>query len=258
MTRKLFNLERLFEPRKPPIPLYPTIEAELDAIRAGKKQMSIFGPTVQDLVDRDSYYFEILELAFDRGLAVVLHAESTPKHAPLFSARMFVARPDQLWRVPALLAVDEAHLTRGVADEQSRLALELQQSVLLGYTASQCKAFVVRRRQREDGLYVLLTREQKERVIAHGRRCFGTPDDVERMTFFFHRAGRVKANAAAIVPSSLTLARARLRNWDAVFPKKRRAGQSHLLTGQIARPQVQAFNDALYGRIDFMTARGWQ
>ena len=168
MPRKPFNLERLFEPRTPPTGPYPTFEAELDAIREGKKHVSIFCPMLEDLVEPGSQYFEILNAAFQRGLVVIVHAfqELLPNVHP----EVFVTRPDQVWRVPALRAVSEALSTRGVADrdrrdERSLLALELQQSVLLGYTAAQCKAFVERLRQREDGLYVLLTAEQKARVL---------------------------------------------------------------------------------------------
>ena len=77
------------------------------------------------------------------------------------------------------------------------------------------------------------------------------------MTFFFHRAGRVKPRAAALVPKSLTLARAPI-GWGVVFPEWCSRRRGHLLTGRISRAGVQALNDGLRGRIDFMTAHGWR
>lgn len=251
-----FDPARLFEPRKPPKPLYPTIRAELDAIRTHKKKMSVIGVTPEQVVDGDSYYFEILELAFERGLAVVLQSESS-KGLPRNKVphpRVFVARPEELWRVPAILTSYAAGWST---------ATEIQRSLLLGYTPAQCKRYMAWQQQREcEGMniYTLLSREQKERVIAYGNRCFGTATEVEGMTFFLHRSGRPRANAASLVPKGLTFARTGVlaSDFKSLFPRWGKTRNNALHTARVTRKQASALLDGLADNVQFLTASGWK
>jgi hypothetical protein len=165
-----------------------------------------------------------------------------------------VGRPEERWRVPAILTSFAAGWST---------ATEVQRSLLLGYTPAQCKRYMAWQQQREcegANIYTLVSREEKKRIVAHGNRCFGTAADVEGMTFMVHRSGRPKANAASLVPRGLTFARTGVLGacFKVLFPSWGKTRNSGLHTVRVNRVQATALLEGLADGVQFLTASGWK
>src|SRR5262249_19506060 len=119
-------------------------------------------------------------------------------------ADLFVLRPDQAWRVPALAALWET--TAGRWSD----AAEDQQSLLLGYTPDQRAAWHADRSWRHAGprgiaIYALLAPPDCAALDGFGRRCFADGTSV-----FFHPTRVLRRDALSLLPRGKTLARAGL------------------------------------------------
>src|ERR1044071_4154088 len=126
------NLSRLFQRRAVKPGRSTSLRGELDAVAAGRKGMSIFGFGVDDLASRE--YRTVVEQALARDLVFA----SAPSASNRRHFRVYVARPDQVWRIPAHLALWETTIGKGSTDglgwNESSEALE---GLLLGYTATE-------------------------------------------------------------------------------------------------------------------------
>jgi hypothetical protein len=255
---KKLDLAKLFAPPKPPKPLYPNLEAELDAIRDGKKAMSMLGVTLDMMFDPEleSYFFYILELATERELVVVLHDDPLSPMQKGAAPHVLVTRIDELWRIPALLAVWETGDSRSTA-------AELQQSLLLGFTPAQWKKWERWNHQRrpfDTIVYALLTRAQRARVVAHGKRCLGGADDVEAIDFFVHANWRPKPTAPRLVPRGTTLARVSIERegLQSLFGGFSRIVKPQLVQARVAPKGGAAFNASIRNEVQFLSSRGWR
>src|SRR5205085_12128434 len=129
------------------------------------------------------------------------------------SVDVFVARPEELWRIPAWIALWETAFT----DRQWTNASEAQTSLLLGYTAKQRAKWLADTYQRRATwtgvtVYTPLTADQKRGVIALGQRCLGDEQELSSMTLLYNtRSDSLRANAARLVPRELTMARVAVR-----------------------------------------------
>jgi hypothetical protein len=244
---KPFDPTTLFDNRMWRFPRpYPTLRASLDAVTSGRKGMElvVVGSTPGDNARVD----ELVELAQERGLAVVFRRSSIDRWFDVY-----VVRADQLWRVQAHQALYDAWRDAGGWSD----ALEAMQSVLLGYDAKQRRAWLADRRQREPGdrgvaIFTLLDDEQKATVEDLGRRCFGPPSMLARLSFFWH-VRHPKPNALKRVPRGFTIARAGLA-WPVhakIWPRAVRAVRV------IPKPLARQLNAALTTNVQFLTAKGW-
>ncbi len=260
--KRAFDPARLFEPWKRDMSIHPyrSVEAELDAVESGKKAMSWFGFLVEQLFERGSGYAELVELAFRRGLVVAL-THDTVIGAPFERqwAHVFVARAEQLWRIPALQIVREAQHVDG----QSTWGAEMQQSTLLGYTKAQRTKWLTYWKQQVPtrtglAIYTLLDAEKRTRVRALGQRCFGSGAAIAQMTFFTSGCN-LRERAQQIVPRGLTLARSSIKFEPAraLFGDFSKRGVGLLRTVRPTETQAVALNEALLTRVQFLTARGW-
>ncbi len=219
------------------------------------------GCAFSSIADGDPYFTGLLEAAFERGLAVVLeNRPGLPRDR--WEPALYAMHLDQTWRIPALNALWE---TAFVEDGRWSRSAEAQHSLLLGYTAKQRKDWIAWRRQQKAAetcldLYVMLTAQQRTTAKALGMRCFGTPEQMEGMTFFFPRNGtEPKATASKLVPKGQTFARVGL-SWAATkqlfgeFATWKRAWMSV----KIARAQAPFINEGLKSNVQIMTARGWK
>lgn len=244
------NLARLFEPARVHLRRfrhpYPTLRAELDAIASDDKGMSFYPASLRQLRADD----ELLRGAFDRGLAVVLYDQRIPSKPHDIS--VYIARPDQLWRVPAHVALWD---TAFVGDGRWSTAAEAQEGLLFGYTEGQRAAWraSIQRRQAAFGcatLYTLLDRAQRRSIAALGHRSF-VPD--EPVSLFWHPSSHeLRPDAWKRVPKGTVLARVAvrwkpLRRW---FAGKRRITQIDVTGAKI--------NSELVTDIEVMTAKGWK
>jgi hypothetical protein len=250
----LFERERYGAPWHGP---YPTLEAELDAVRDRRKGMSGFAWWSSDLADgRELVRFA--DSVFDRGLAVVLFPGRlrVPVHGREVNA--FALHLDQTWRVAAFEALaDNADETRSWTD-----AHELHESALRGYTKAQRAAWIARARwQRADSIYMLLTRAQRARIELLDHRCLGRPSDAVDLTVFRHtRAHPVMQNAARLVPRGLTLARVivpRRVHAELFGDLGKRARRRGVMTAQLAEATVKAINGALRGAVQLLRGKQW-
>jgi len=220
MTRKL-DPAALFETWKRDARLdpFPTWKAHLDAVRAGTKGMSIFDLTVGELGGEEAR--ELMRLAFERDLVAVLQRDD----------HVFVARPEELWRIPACLALWKTAFEDGRWSD----AAEAQMSLLLGYTDAQRRAWLAAQRARHAAwgsptVYAILTADQRRAVVATGKRVL-----VDGMRLF-HPGDRVlKRDAFRKLPAGATLARVAVRE---------------LVT--------DSADAALASNVQFLTRSGWR
>jgi hypothetical protein len=245
---KRFDAARLFEPwRAPRHPKpYPTDESALDAVQAGKKGMEMFPIAMGDLAEPRSELARWLKLAVERDLVVVLER-----------GHLFISRPEELWRIPAYLALWKTAFVDGRWSDVA----ENQLSYLLGYTAQQRKRWIESQRQHTPAwtcatAYALLNAKQRAIAESVGRRCFGPPESIEGMSLFSPAGEELRKNALAQVPRECTLARVGLaRNaHTAIFGKPKRGVTERKVTRKLA-PVLSA---GLHSNVQFLTRTGWK
>jgi hypothetical protein len=259
MARR-FHPRVLFEKWRPDprrrVP-YPTFTSELDAIRDGRKPMSLFSASLESMLSDES--LELYRHAFARGLVVVWQRERTESAAlDRQTATAFVARPEELWRIPAYLAMwQAADETGGWSD-----AAEAQQGLLLGYSSHQRAAWRELLRNEYAGwggqtIYAVLDRDGRRAVEATGRRCFGAA--ITGVSVHVGFGLRLKQRAWRLVPDGLSLARAVIAHdgFRAVFgdPRKMTAG---VASATITRKLAPRANAALRSNVELLTRSGWR
>lgn len=238
-----------------------TDESAFDANKAGKKGMSYYSWTTGAIDHRD--FREILELAFDRDLVVTLRRDEpwgpwTGDHQAL---DIFVSRPEELWRVPAWLALKETAFVDGRWSE----AAENLQSYLLGYTKTQREHWIEARRETDPAytcatIYALLDRSAVAAVESVGRRCFGPNDSIDGLPVFFHRGNVLRRDARSRVPRGYTLARAGLQ-WAAfheLFGKWDEMKKRGLIERTIDARAARTLNANLLSNVQLLTRSGWK
>lgn len=231
-----FDPARLFE--RPRSPRGVSSDAvELDAVAAGKKPMAMF-------VGDDDEVAQWSAHAGTRNLVATCHAD--PK---LGEVHVFVTRADQLWRIPAYLALWETAFVDGRwSDAAENLA-----SFLLGYSKAERKAWLARQRHAFPAwtaatVYALLTDPERAVIEGLGRRCFGS----QPVTLFTRRDGVLKASAVTQLPRGQTLARAGLD----VATAHRLLGTA--TTRALTTKQVATVNAAMLSNVQFLTKSGWR
>jgi hypothetical protein len=261
-----FKISTIFETRgrvDPKLAVYPTIKAHLDAAQKKGKGLSLFSYSVGYMAEGGREYFEVLEQAFKRDLVVVLQCKMLPKvsferQAP----RVFVAHPEELWRIPAFIALWET----AFADKAGwGYASEAQQSLLLGYTAKQRARWIDSMKQWWPGngqaAFMLLTRDERDRVVDLGMRCLGSPTEMEGMQLYANPTGwGVKENAFRQVPVGHTLARIGL-HWKVFlefFGAPGTWGRRKVLETTISKTLAKTLSRSLRSNVQFLTARGWK
>ena len=261
MSRK-FNPASLFEAWKPDPRLapYPTLRSNLDAVQHGKKGMSSFGFPVGSMIAGDREYVALLREAYARNLVVVLHNRAIPglpfeRQEP----HVFIARAEELWRIPAYLTLWDTAFVDGAWSNAS----EALHSTLLGYTKEQ-RSYWLARRRRDDAAYTcrtvysLLTDRQRRAVVSVGKRCFGPAEATQGLALFFPVGDvQLKRNARRLLPRGVTLARAGLA-WeasDALFGRPRRT--RGVVAATVPPKLAQSTNAALRSNVEFLTRSGW-
>jgi hypothetical protein len=261
-----FNFAKLFATswkRDPKLALYPTIKAHLDAMSSGRKRgLSLFGFMMSDVANRGQDFRELLKLACERGLVVVHYNE--PIKGLEFERRddtVLVARPDELWRVPAWIALWKT----AFADGRWSNAAEAQSSMLLGYTEKERARWLAAMREHQPAwtcatVYALLTVEQKRRVLSLGQRCFGDDTQLASIKLLFKRNDYgMRPNAVRLVPGDLTLARVGLRwpTFRKLFPEARN-GRKEIVETRVPLKLAPAVNRDLVSKVQLLTTKGWK
>lgn len=231
----------------PNIP-YPTLLSELEGARTGKKPMSYLGERRGVMIEPS-----LLRAVFERSLAMALC--SVPHRGKEPIASIFVARPAELWRVPAKLLERQGHQP-GYVDASD----DAYQSLLFGYTPAQTRRWIAHLDAHDDFcMYALLNRSQRRRVVALGKRCFGSASDIEQLELHYTQAP-LKRDAFSRVPRGSVLARTKLNaqllrdlfgDWPSNHP-------GPFATVRPTSKQARAIVAHVHRNVEFLTARGWR
>lgn len=198
-------------------------------------------------------------LAHARGLAITVTETPTPGLSREDRwVNVFVGRPEEMWRVPAVLALRETAFVDGVWSD----AAENQMSYLLGYTTKQRAAWLAARRRDRPAwtcatVYTLLDSSGLALVESVSRRCLGSAALIAGTDVFFH-GYPIKPRALSLVPKGHTLARFGLR-WSAFeelfwsLRKPKRGLTSRTLTAKSAAT-LQA---GMTSNVQLLSSRGW-
>jgi hypothetical protein len=223
--------------------------------------MSMYVDSRGTVTAPDSDLADFLDLAAERDLVVTLHAERVPtlKHEDQ-PVHVFVSRPEELWRVPAFLALWNTAFVDGRWSD----AAENQMSYLLGYTGPQRKRWITALRQERPAwtsatIYALLDADQRKLVDSLGRRCLGPTTATEGMTLMYGAGDQVKAKAFALVPPNHTLARVglRLKEFRSIFgPFKGK--ESGLIKRTVTKKLAPIVSAALESNVQYLTRTGWR
>lgn len=273
-----FALSRLFEARldedRRKAAPYRTLAAELDAIRARRKAISMF-PLARPGAEPadDAFLRALVRAAAARGLGVLIQPGEPGELAGLPRAARGVtayALPlDQIWRVPAIAALWEAVLEDGAWSD----AAERQLGLLLGYSARERRAFLAGLRHRVAAwgartVYALLDRERLGRIAQLGGRSLGPTPEIEGLPFFVHGRGHaLRRDAARYAPPGLAIARvgieeaAFVRLFGAAGPRgvATRGGAARGVIEAVAGARAAAAVAAgLRSDVEVLTAAGWR
>ncbi len=263
---KRFDANKLFERwkvRRGPKSVYTSDAAEADAVAAGSKGMAMYSTAVGSLAPAGFDLTYWLEQAMQRELVLTLRVNKVPKwpfdQQPV---TVYVSRAEELWRVPAHIALRE---TAFVNDGRWSDSAEDLHSHLLGYTPAQRKQWLKQRHQ--DGpawtcatIYVLLTKVQRKLVESVGRRCLGPDDQLEGMTLLWHRGGVLKQNVLPQLGRDQTLARFGLR-WDTffeIFGKFETMPKYGLHARPLTTELASNINAEMLSNVQFLTKSGWR
>jgi hypothetical protein len=236
----------------PALKVYRSDEAALDAVRARKKPICFWQAVGAEIPEWQA-------LAFERQLAMCVVEERVPGWRPAEQpVRVFIAHAEELWRVPALLALWKTAFTGGGWSD----AAEDQMSYLLGYTDKERAAWIAARRQAVPAwtsatVYALLDPWRREIVESVGRRCLGPAEEFDGTSVFVH-PGSLKKTAFSLVPKQHTLARFGL-HWEGfqnVFYSLP-ARKKELTTRMVTRKVAAILYAGMSSNVQFLTRKGW-
>ncbi len=266
--RGRFELSRLFEARldedRRRAAPYRTLAAELDAVRARTKAISMF-PLARPGAEPadDAFLRALVRAATARGLGVLVQPGEPGELAGLPRAARGVtayALPlDQIWRVPAIAALWETALEGGAWSD----AAERQLGLLLGYSERERRAWIAQLRHRIAAwgartIYTLLDRERLARVGQLGGRGLGPAPAIEGLRFFVHGRGHaLRRDAARRAPRGLAIARVGVGEaaYAALFGGAARRGVLEAVAGPRAAAAIAA---GLRSNVERLTAAGWR
>jgi hypothetical protein len=244
---------------------YRTLGAELDAVAARKKAISMF-PLARpgDAPADDAFLRRLVRAAAARGLSVLVEPgepAALPRAARGVTA--YALPIDQAWRVPAIAALWRTALEGGAWSD----AAERQLSYLLGYGERERRIWLAQLRHRVAAwgartVYTLLDRARRARLEELGRRCLGAALELEGMAFFVHARGHaLRRDAARRVPRGLAIARVGLAEpaYARLFgaPARRRAARGVIAATADARAAA-AVAAGLCSTVELLTAAGWR
>lgn len=248
------DVETLFLPYTKTLK-YENAEQELAAVAAGQKAMSASCFSIHG-IDGDDYFHDLTAIARRLGLTLVqvpvLHGDPRTH-----LVRVFVLKNDQLWRVPAYLALWEECPHAGWSD-----GLERFDSHLRGYTPediTQWMAHLDASGQSFIGrtVYLVLSSDQARSFGRLSDRCLD-PDAITSPVPVFHSKWhrKIRPDAWAQLAPDTVLARAVVcRNY---FREIFARSQEDLPAASLGRDDIPCFNWALKSEIQPLQEAGWR
>lgn len=257
--RVIHDINKLFE--EPP--RIKTFDDEIAALVSGEKAFSAMGfprPSFGGDEPPDEDYLKLLDIALNAGLLVV-HCQRRrplPKGFPA-DIDLFILRPDQVWRIPAYLALWEAaNHASWWSDGQ-----EILESTLLGYDRAMTAAWIahVHRRQVKWGratIYFLMTQSQVESLADYGMLCFPRELGAFKITAFEVRSGKLPRTDAAEVAPGLVIARAAFsHSFRRDLFKEPDESDDDIVCRTLTEQNIRELNSALESKIQIWSSDGW-
>jgi len=250
------SISTLFERRKH-ARVYPTMRAELDAVRSGAKAMAV-EVWPRDSIDEDPDHHALVRLAYARGLQVIHQADEGRAGVPIVA--VYVLHPEDAWRVPAHRALWQVFPAAEGSWSDGAEALE---GYLLGYSDRQRAAWLAEKRHERCGwrgttIYLLLTKAQRRILAATGNRYLHPDALAEGVTAVWCDGTRVvrKRAPAWVARDQLVLARVAIADatFRRVLGEPRGPVTSMRLTVEHARP----LNAGLESKVELLGVRGWR
>jgi hypothetical protein len=264
--RGKLDLSRLFEARpgedRRKAAPYRTLAAELDAVRARRKAISMFplARPGEEPAD-DAFLRALLRAATARGLGVLVEPgdpAGLPREARGVTA--YALGLDQVWRVPAIAALWKTALEDGPWSD----AAERQLGYLLGYSERERRAWIAQLRHRIAAwgartVYTLLDRERRALVEQLGRRCLGPAPAIAGLELFVHGRGHaLRRDAARRAPRGLAIARVALDEaaYAGLFGGRRPT--RGVIAATAGAREAAAIAAGLRSNVGLLTAAGWR
>lgn len=260
LLSRLFEA-RIDEDRRKAAP-YRTLAAELDAVRARRKAISMFplARPGEEPAD-DAFLRALLRQAAARGLSVLIEPDGhpgLPRAARGVTA--YALGLDQAWRVPAIAALWKTALEAGPWSD----AAERQLGYLLGYSERERRTWIAQLRHRIAAwgartVYALLDRERRALVEQLGRRCLGPAPAIAGLSLFVHSRGHaLLRDAARRLPPGLVIARVGLAEpaYARLFGGRRPA--RGVIAATAGAREAAAIAAGLRSNVELLTGAGWR
>ena len=251
------DLSALFKSTELPTK-YRNIEEELAAVSDGSKFISSF---VFETLDYQSepFYRRILVASGKFGLLVTAYPRFNDIADPFDStSEVYVSRPDQAWRVSAILSVLQI-----VRRYRWDLKSENLESIMLGYSDSDFDEWkealsATSVRWGSDTIFFWLDREQLLSIENLGRRALPPGAFGGGLSVFLVRGRKAIAPGAFdLIPPGARLARVSVdkpvvrRIFSADLPW----GDREFATSQV--DDLKELNAALVSRVEILSTSGW-
>jgi hypothetical protein len=258
MTIMMTDPSSLFEPSAP-IRGFDSLEAELDAVRTGKKAMSVFSFQLSSINDED--FNELLMRSFELDLTVIQQKESVTRSGVAYDQiYTFILLPAEAWRVPAYMLTRKALRNYGWSD-----AAEYLESALLGYSEEETSAWIARNKATRltwtgKTFYLVMSHQQQGLIAKLGMRCIDPDTLIDPITAFYSRSNAViKKDACSLLPHNMVIGRVSVKEkaFRKLFGKVASPDAPDIITGAIAAHAAAYLNPALDSNFQFLSADGW-
>ena len=258
----LSDLRRLFDEGDRPR-AYDGPDDEMAAVQRGEKPICKYSFPRSAVEDNDLDYLAIAQRTLDAGLTLTLRLNPFSAPPPHEDVYVFAHREGEAWRVSAWLAT--ATVVREYLPWSD--ALEALESALLGYSEEQIAQWIAYHRARQLGwegrtIYVLMTREQGQRIVDHGSRSFpdGMTADEVLLCFVSRNRRPMRRDATEQCGRGHALARIAIatESYTTMFSSLLQATDAEVVSVEIPASRAVSINRVLESKIEFLSADGWR
>jgi hypothetical protein len=256
------ELSALFEVATP-LRRYADVEAELQAIIADEKAMSVFSFTRDATADsEDDEQPAITRIALALGLSVTQHLEKIEIAGSIYEQQyIFALKPEQSWRVSSYIA------TRRILREYNWSdGAEYLESYLLGYDDSNIRSWMDRINKTRASwtgktIHLLVSKIQKKKMAELGMRSLDPCLIGDGILVFFPRfVGVIRSDAASLIPDEMVVARVAVKEpfFRRLFGTARKWGSANVVRATITGELATIFNSALESNFQFWNNGEWR
>ncbi|MBA3404804.1 MAG: hypothetical protein H0U13_09015 [Gemmatimonadaceae bacterium] len=251
---KLVRVDSLFGPPTGLIK-FPN---ELEALKNGSKAMSVWGVPLSYSIgseEPDKTYREQMGFAAQWGLLAVHHFHDRSDR--LHEGRLFIASPNESWRIASYLALKRAFENRPWCD-----GAEALESALLGYSEDAISAWLNYVRHTRIGwgmstIYILLSDAQLEHVSECGHRCVPTEAMSAGLRLIEVRNGYGLLKGIDELFEGQWIARVGVRTSAVKSLLSGGQGDLDIVTSSIGRDMASVFNQSLLTGIEMWRSGAW-